>query len=305
MPRALWTGAISFGLVNIPVALYPAEERREFKFAMLDKRDFSPVGYKRYNKENGKEVSWENVVKAYEYEKDQYVVLSDEDFRRANVKATQTIDIKAFVPAKEIPVEYFATPYYIAPAKRGEKVYALLRETLRSTGRIAVAQVVIRTTQHLAAIVPVGRALLLDTMRWPDQLRDMSGLSLPAEGLKGLGISAKEAELAKRLVGDMAEHWKPAEFEDTYHTDLMRRIKEKINKGETKEISAPESGERRQPSAQVIDLTALLKESLKGGERGRRKPPKRAEATAATKPAAHSGSTAAGKSRAATRRKRA
>ena len=306
MPRSLWTGAISFGLINIPVALYPAEERREFKFAMLDKRDFSPVGYKRYNKENGKEVSWENVVKGYEYEKDQYVVLSDEDFRRANVKATQTIDIKAFVPAKEIPLEYFATPYYIAPsAKGGQKVYALLRETLRSTGRVAVAEVVIRTTQHLAAIVPVGRALMLDTMRWPDQLRDMSDLSLPAEGLKSLGITAKDAELAKRLVGDMAEHWKSADFEDTYHADLMRRIKEKISKGETQEISTPESGERRQPSAQVIDLTALLKESLKGGERGGRKPPKRAGASAATTTTAHARSTSLGKSRAATRRKRA
>src|SRR5215471_4830857 len=283
MPRSLWTGAISFGLINIPVALYPAEERREFKFAMLDKRDFSPVGYKRYNKQNGKEVSWENVVKGYEYEKDQYVVLSDEDFRRANVKATQTIDIKAFVPAKEIPLEYFATPYYIAPAgKGGQKVYALLRETLRSTGRVAIAQVVIRTTQHLAAIVPVGRALMLDTMRWPDQLRNMSDLSLPAEGLKSLGITAKEAELAKRLVGDMAEHWKPADFEDTYHADLMRRIKEKISKGETQEISAPERGER-----------------------GGRKPPKRAGASDAATSAAHARSTPHGKPRAATRRKRA
>ena len=305
MPRSLWTGAISFGLINIPVALYPAEERREFKFAMLDKRDFSPVGYKRYNKQNGKEVSWENVVKGYEYEKDQYVVLSDEDFRRANVKATQTIDIKAFVPAKEIPLEYFATPYFIAPAgKGGQKVYALLRETLRSTGRVAVAEVVIRTTQHLAAIVPVGRALMLDTMRWPDQLRDMSDLSLPAEGLKSLGITAKEAELAKRLVGDMAEHWKPADFEDTYHADLMRRIKEKISKGETQEISTPESGERR-PSAQVIDLTALLKESLKGGERGGRKPPKRAGASDAATSATRARSATHGKPRAATRRKRA
>jgi len=306
MPRALWTGAISFGLINIPVELYPAEERREFKFAMLDKRDFSPVGYKRYNKENGKEVSWENVVKGYEYEKDQYVVLSDDDFRRANVKATQTIDIKAFVPAKEIPIEYFATPYYIAPAKRGEKVYALLRETLRSTARVAIAQVVIRTTQHLAAVVPVGRALMLDTMRWPDQLRDASGLSLPAEGIKNLGITAKEAELAKRLVGDMAEHWKPSEFEDTYHVDLMRRIKEKISKGETREISRPEHGEREKPSAQVIDLTALLKESLKGGERGR-KPPRRAESSASTRNAAtREGSIAHARPKsAAARRKRA
>src|SRR5882762_243670 len=119
MPRALWKGAITFGLVHIPVELYPAEERREFKFSMLDKRDFSPVGYKRYSKKSGKEVEWNDVVKGYEYEKDQYVVLSDEDFRRANVKATQTIDIRAFVPEDEIPLEYFETPYYITPSGKG------------------------------------------------------------------------------------------------------------------------------------------------------------------------------------------
>src|SRR5664279_2764326 len=130
MARALWTGAISFGLVNIPVELYPAEDRKTFKFSMLDKRDLSPVGYKRYSKTSGKEVEWSGVIKGYEYEKGQYVVLSDEDFRRANVKATQTIDIQSFVPADEIPVEYFETPYFLAPSGRGQKVYALLRETL-------------------------------------------------------------------------------------------------------------------------------------------------------------------------------
>src|SRR5215468_6383571 len=157
MPRALWKGAINFGLVNIPVELYPADERREFRFAMLDKRDFSPVGYKRYSKKSGREVEWKDVVKGYEYEKDQYVVLSDEDFRRANVKASRTIDIRAFVPAAEIPAQYFETPYYLAPAERGQKVYTLLRETLASGKLVAIAEVVIRTTQHLAAVVPNGR----------------------------------------------------------------------------------------------------------------------------------------------------
>jgi len=170
MARAIWKGAISFGLVNIPVEVYPAEDRKAFKFSMLDKRDLSPVGYKRYSKKTNKEVEWSNIVKGYEYEKDQYVVLSDEDFRRANVKATQTIDIQAFVAADEIPVEYFESPYYLAPAPRGQKVYALLRETLRSSKRVAVAQVVIRTTQHLAAIVVNGRALMLNTLRYQDEL---------------------------------------------------------------------------------------------------------------------------------------
>jgi DNA end-binding protein Ku len=267
MPRAIWKGAITFGLVHIPVELYPAEERREFKFSMLDKRDFSPVGYKRYSKKSGKEVEWNDVVKGYEYEKDQYVVLSDEDFRRANVKASQTIDIETFVPAQEIPPQFYETPYYLVPAPRGEKVYALLRETLRSTGRVAIAQVVIRTTQHLALVVPSERLLMLITLRYPDELRDTKGLSLPAEGLKGARVTAKEVELAKRLVEDMAEHWKPSEFHNTYHEDLMRRIKEKIKAGQTKEITKPESAGKAEPrSAKVIDLAALLRESLnKGG----------------------------------------
>src|SRR5207244_11974909 len=184
MARAIWKGAITFGLVHVPVELYPAEERREFKFSMLDKRDFSPVGYKRYSKKTGKEVEWSNIVKGYEYEKDQYVVLSDEDFRRANVKATQTIDIQAFVPAEEVPLEYFETQYYLAPGARGQKVYALLRETLRAAKRIAIAQVVIRNTQHLAAVVVHGLSLMLITLRYPGELRDASDLYLPDQVLK-------------------------------------------------------------------------------------------------------------------------
>jgi DNA end-binding protein Ku len=273
MARALWKGAITFGLVHVPVELYPAEERREFKFSMLDKRDFSPVGYKRYSKNSGKEVPWNDVVKGYEYEKDQYVVLSDEDFRRANVKASQTIDIQTFVPAGEIPPQYFETPYYLVPGARGDKVYALLREALRSTGRAAIAEVVIRTTQHLALVVPSGRLLLLITLRYPDELRDSDGLSLPAEGLKAAGVTAKEVDLAKRLVDDMSEHWKPAEFRNTYHEDLMRRIHEKIKAGQTKEITQPEKGEAAAPrSAEIIDLAALLRQSLSKDGTSRKAP---------------------------------
>lgn len=276
MARALWKGAITFGLVHVPVELYPAEERREFKFSMLDKRDLSPVGYKRYSKKSGKEVAWNDVIKGYEYEKDHYVVLSDEDFRRANVKASQTIDIQTFVPAGEIPAQYYETPYYLVPGAHGEKVYALLREALRSSGRAAIAEVVIRTTQHLALVTPSGRLLLLITLRYPDELRDIKGLSLPAEGLKAAGVTAKEVELAKRLVADMSEHWKPAEFHNTYHEDLMRRIHEKIKAGQTKEITQPEKGEATAPrSAEIIDLAALLRQSL-GKEGTSRKAPVRA-----------------------------
>ncbi|MEP7061573.1 MAG: Ku protein [Betaproteobacteria bacterium] len=265
MPRALWKGAISFGLVHIPVELFPAEDRKSFSFSMLDKRDFSPVGYKRYSKNSGKEVEWKDIVKGYEYEKGQYVVLSEEDFRRANVKASQTIDIAEFVDASEVPAQYFDTPYYLAPTERGRKVYALFRDALAGTGRIAVAQVVIRSTQHLAAVVPSGRMLMLNTLRYADELRDPKGLDLPAEGAKAAGVTAKEVALAKRLIDDMTAHWKPGEFRDTYHQDLLKRIREKIKRGETHELTAPEPEEKAAPrSAQVIDLASLLQNSLRG-----------------------------------------
>lgn len=310
MARALWKGAITFGLVHVPVELYPAEERKEFKFSMLDKRDFSPVGYKRYSKESGKEVPWEDIVKGYEYEKDQYVVLSDEDFRRANVKASQTIEIETFVPVGQIAPEFYETPYYLGPTERGKKVYALLRETLQSTQRVAIAHVVIRTTEHLVAVVPMDRVLMLITLRYADELRGIDGIELPAKGLKGAGVSAKELELAKRLVDDMTEDWKPANFKNTYHQDLMRRIQEKIKNGQTREITAADSSEEKEPrSAKVIDLAALLRQSLEKGSAPRRKDavPRRrpAKARAAGKPQLRVVSSTRERAKAPARRKRA
>ena len=307
MARAIWKGAISFGLVNIPVELYSAEDKKSFKFSMLDKRDLSPVGYKRYSKKTKKEVEWSNIVKGYEYEKDQYVVLSDEDFKRANVKATQTIDIQCFVSEEEIPVEYFETPYYLAPGARGQKVYALLRETLQSSKRIAIAQVVIRTTQHLAAIVVNGRAMMLNTLRYHDELVDPKGLDLPGEGLKAAGVSAKEVQLAKRLIDDMTEHWKPEEFKDTYHDDLMARIKEKIKAGETKEITEPGEDEGKAPRlAPVVDLADLLRQSLagKGGDRAEKAGPRKS-APSRAKPQLRVVENPRGAAKTAAKRKRA
>ncbi len=264
--RALWKGAISFGLVNVPVEIHAAEDRKAFQFAMLDRRDFSPVGYKRYSKKSGKEVAWDDVVKGYEYRKGEYVVLSDEDFRRANVKATQTIDIRAFVDAESIAPEYFETPYYLTPTGRGSpKVYALLRETLRATGRAAIAQVVIRTAHHLAAVVVNEGALMLITLRYADELRSTSGLELPPATAKAAGVSPKEIELATRLVDDMTTAWKPGDYADTYHADLMARIREKVRRHETHEITPPEEVAETPRSAQVLDLMTLLKRSLDNG----------------------------------------
>ena len=285
MARALWKGAIAFGLVNIPVELYAAEDRKSFKFSMLDKRDLSPVGYKRYSKATGKEVQWDDIVKGYEYREDEYVVLSDEDFRRANVKATQTIDIQSFVPMDEVPRAFFDTPYFLAPGGRSRKAYALLREALLASERIAIAQVVIRTRQHLAAVLADGKALMLNTLRYADEMVSESGLELPAQGMKSAGLSAKEVELAKRLVDDMAEHWNPKAYKDTYHDDLMARIKEKVKRGETKEITAPDkSTDHAKPSAKVIDLADLLKQSLAQGSRTKQ-PSARKAAVARLKPA--------------------
>jgi DNA end-binding protein Ku len=269
MARAIWKGAISFGLVHVPVELYPAEDRREFKFSMLDKRDFSPVGYQRFSKKSGRQVPWNEVVKGYEYQKGQYVVLSDEDFRRANVKASQTIDIEAFVPTAEIPPQFYETPYYLVPTGRGgEKAYALLRDTLHKTGRGAVAQVVIRTSQHLALVVANGPLLMLITLRYADELRAPNSLARTAQGSKGARVTAKEIELAKHLVNDMTAHWKPSEFHNTYHEDLMRKIKEKIKAGQTKTITPAATDEGTETrSAKVFDLAALLRESLDKGRR--------------------------------------
>ena len=269
MPRGLWKGAISFGLVNVPVELFSAEKRStELALAMLDKRDLAPVGYKRYNKASGKDVAWADVVKGYEYEDGKYVVLSDEDFRRANVEASKTVEILAFVDAKEIPPPYFETPYYLAPGKRGEKAYALLRETLKKTGKAGIASVVIRTRQYLAALIPQEEVLLLNTLRYADELRDAEDLDLA--DLKKIKPSPKELDLALRLVKEMEEGWKPQKYKDTYRDDLLARIREKVKAGQTEEITEPEKEGRSRAGAEVIDLMALLKKSVE------KKPQKRA-----------------------------
>jgi DNA end-binding protein Ku len=262
MPRVLWKGAISFGLVHVPVSLYPATRSESLSFDMIDKRDFSPVGYKRYNKRTGEEISRENIVKGYEYEKGEYVVVSDEDFKQANVEATQTVDIVAFVDAAAVAPYYYDTPYYLEPGKRGEKGYVLLREVLRRTGRVGIANVVIRSKQHLAALIPLERMLLMNTLRFAHEIRPASELNLPEEGLNGL--SEKEIAMAERLVDDMTEKkWDPTQYKDTYTSDLMAQIEKKIQSGQTHAIT-PVSGEEAEPrkGAEVIDLVSLLRRSL-------------------------------------------
>lgn len=269
MARSIWNGSISFGLVNIPVALYPAEERDELHFSLLDQRDMAPVGYKHVNKNTGDEVGWDQIVKGYEYDKDQYVVLGDAEFRRANVKATQTIEILDFIKAGDVPPVYFERPYYLEPVqKTGEKGYALLREILRRTGRVGVARVVLRNRQHLALLAPLDDMLVLYLLRYHHELRDSKRLKLPSADLAALHINRREIEMAERLVEDMAAKWDPAKYRDEYRDDLMRVIDEKVAAGKTLELEQPG---RAAPAGggKVIDFMTLLKRSVEEKEKQR------------------------------------
>lgn len=258
MARELWKGAIQFGLVHIPVSLFPAEQRDELSFSMLDRRDLQPVGYKRFNKTTGEEVPYEQIVKGYELDEGHYVTLEKEDFQRANVEATQTVDILGFVERDQLPSFFFEAPYYLAPAKHGEKGYALLRETLIRTGRVGIANVVIRTRAHLAALYAVENMLVLNTLRYASEMRDPSELKVP-EDLKAAKVTPRELEMAERLVEDMEMEWDPAQYHDTYRDDLLKMIEEKAA-GKVK--AAPKAKAPRE--ATVIDFAALLEKSLGG-----------------------------------------
>lgn len=276
MARSLWKGAISFGLVHILVEMHTAVSEQRLDLTMLDRRDFSPVGFKRYNKNNDKEVSWDDIVKGYEYADGEYVVLSDEDLRRANVEATQTIDILAFVDQADVPLLYYEQPYYLAPGKGGDKVYALLRETLRKAGKIGIATVVIRVKQHLAALVCVNDTIVLNTLRFADEIRDTDELKLPSSGAKSASVTDKELKMAMALVEGMSEPWKPEQYRDNYREDIMALVEKKVKARQTKTITMPSKEAPAARSSNVIDLVALLQQSL--GKKGGRAAPANADA---------------------------
>src|SRR3569832_1727227 len=270
MARSFWKGAISFRLVYIPVNLYSATHSATFDLDYLDKRDFSPVGYKRYNKRTGKEVEWKDIVRGYQYKKGQYVALADEDFRRADVKGSQTIDIQSFTEASNITPEFYETPYYVAPQKGGEKVYALLREALKRTGKVAIANVVVRTRQHLAVVLPEDDILLLNTLRFADEIRSADDMGVEVPGAKGSGLAAKEISMAEKLIEGMSGPLEPEMFRDTFRDDLMKRINEKVRNEETHTLTEPEKEPKARKSAEVIDLMEVLKQSLEKGGQGRK-----------------------------------
>ncbi|QSI28597.1 Ku protein [Variovorax sp. RKNM96] len=270
-PRVLWKGAISFGLVHIPVALYSATTDHGIDFDWLDKRSMDPVGYKRINKKTGKEIARENIVKGVEYEDGEYVVLSDKEIAAAYPKTTQTIEIETFVPANGIPFVYLERPYYVAPINKGAKVYALLRETLQRSERVGVARVVIQTKQHLAVLVPVGPGLVLNLLRWGADIRPWTDLPLPSEDAKKAGLTDRELKMAKQLVEDMSGKWDPMEFKDEFKDEILRLVDRKVKAGQTETVTQPEPEEGQSTEgkgAKIIDLTELLQRSLrnKGGK---------------------------------------
>ena len=282
MARAFWKGSISFGLVEIPVTLHPAVESHDLSFSLLDRKDFSPVGYKRYNKSSGRDVPWDEVVRGYEYEPDEYVVLSDEELRRVNAEATQSIEIVEFVERAQIDPMYFETPYYVQPQKRGSKAYALLRAALERSGRVGIARVVLRTRQRLAAVVVRDQVLTLDLLRYAHELRSAADVEVPPKS--GKGVTEAEIKMARQLIDGMTGTWDPAAFKDEYRDDVMALVRKKVKSGQTHTIVEPEPDEEpRRARTGVADLMPLLKESLaKQGALARRSA--KAKTTAKGKP---------------------
>jgi DNA end-binding protein Ku len=262
MARAIWKGSISFGLVNIPIALYPATRREELKFRLLRQSDLSPVNYKRVAEKDGKEVSWDQIVKGYEYEKGKYVVLKDEDFERVDLEATQTVDIQDFVDQEEIDPMFFYKPYYLEPQKGGDKAYALLRDALKDSNKVGIAKVVIKTRQYLAGVKPEDSALVLELMHFADELADPGKLHVP----KKTEVGKREMNMAKSLIDSMSSKWNPEKYKDDYREALMEVIEEKVEAG-GKEIE--EKPKKARKPTKVIDLVSVLQKSLQqtGGKK--------------------------------------
>jgi len=306
--RTLWKGAISFGLVHIPVTLHSATAENRMKFNLLDKSTMTRVGNRQVSKATGEEMQREEIVKGFEVEKDQYVVLTPDEIKAAMPHSTQTIDIEAFVDREQIPSVFFNKPYYVSPAgKGGLKPFALLRETLERTGKVGIARVVISTKQHLAMLVPHGNGLVLDLLRWSDEVRDTGGLAWPGDDIK---VSAAELKMAEQLVDAMAGDWQPDLFHDEFREKLMALVERKAKEGGLRTV-APLPGEEEPATAEVIDLTELLRRSLKGNAApaAKKAAPRREdaandEAAPARKAAARkSATTARASAKPATRRK--
>jgi DNA end-binding protein Ku len=260
MARPTWKGNISFGLVNIPVSLFPGEKRTDLSFRLLDSKNQARIRYERVNEVTGEEVPWDRIVKAYEFEDGNYVMLTEEDFERAAVEQTKSVDIEDFVDAQDIPIPFFDKPYYLVPAKQGQKAYVLLREALKKTGKVGIAKVVIRTRQYLAAVVPQGDALLMCVLRFANEIRKPGEFELPEGDVADFKVNDKEIALAEQLIASMTSKWKP----DTYHDDYSEKLHEWImQKAESDgHMPAAEPVEEKKPAGKIIDIMDLLKRSM-------------------------------------------
>ena len=264
MPRAIWKGAISFGLVHVPVALYPASQETGIDFDWLDKRSMDPVGYLRVNKRTGKEIHKDDIVKGIKQDDGDYVVLSDDEIKAAFPKSTQTIEIESFVKAAEIPFVLLERPYYLEPIGKGEKVYALLREAMLEAGVIGIARVVMHTKEHLAALIPSGPALVLNTIRWASEVRPPDELKLPGEGKSAASLKPAELKMAAQLIADMTAPWKAEEHVDAFAAAVHSLVNQKVAAGDTKTVTPLEESRADGAASNVVDLTELLAKSLAG-----------------------------------------
>ncbi len=288
MARPIWTGTLSFGLLNVPVSLMAAERTVDLHFRMLDSRSNTPVRYERVNAETGEEVPWKEVVKAFEYKKDSYIVLEPEDIQSAASERREVVEVQTFVDADAIGPEYFEKPYVLVPGKKAEKGYVLFRETLMRTGKIGIARVVIRTREYLSAVIPKGNALMLVLLRYPQELVDIGDYRIPEGATSKYRISAKEMQMAEQLIDSMSGDWRPADYRDEFRDRLRKIIQKRLkSKGEVatpppEDTEAPENA-----TTNVVDFMALLQKSLANKKRtpAKKAPRKATRQTASRKSA--------------------
>ncbi len=282
MARPIWTGNLTFGLLNVPVSLMSGERGTDLHFRMLDSRNKAPVRYERVNAETGEEVPWKEIVKAFEYKKGNYVVLEPEDIKSASSENRESVEVEAFVEAADIGPEYFEKPYILVPGKKAEKGYVLLRETLKRTGKVGIARVVIRTREYLSAVIPREHALILVLMRFQQELVDAEEFSIPSEDIKHYRISERELSMAEQLIESMTSAWQPDEYKDDFRDRLRQVIEKRMkSKGALASIEEPEA-EEAEAATNVVDFMALLKKSI---DTKKRTPAKTTQKTPARKAA--------------------
>ncbi|WP_166211104.1 Ku protein [Cognatiluteimonas telluris] len=305
MARPVWSGTLSFGLLNIPVSLMSGERRTDISFRMLDARNNAPIKYERINAETGEEVPWKEIVKAFEYDKGSYVVLEPEDIKSAAPESHDAIEVEGFIDADAIGPQYFEKPYVLVPAKKAEKGYVLLREALQKTGKIGVARVVIRTRESLCAVMPQGHALLLMMMRYPQELVDVNEYNIPEGDRADYRITPKELEFSEQLIETMSTKWKPGDYQDEFRERLQKVIKERMEAHGVVKRHEEEHEAGEGAATNVVDFMSLLQQSI---ERNKRTPAKKkateASSKAAKKPARKAAKAPAKKSAAKTARRK-